>query len=742
MSSFDEDFSRAVEDGLHLSKRIGAAAPRLAGGMDRSQESFLPAAPMVYAVIVDPASVDSPDAPSYQPYVYGYCDPPALIPLQMKEIAVEVDCLLDETFVTVRGRWWVHCVSRSRSCDCRLVIPIGEEGSILGVEFNIGRRSYATRVIEAEDQIMENIGKTEVGGFLKPQLFSLTIPQIDGGSDILFTIKWSQKLLYADGQFSVDIPLSFPNYVNPFAKIYAKKEKIQLNVNSGIGKEVFLQRASHALKEQSRQGGKLTFLYDAAVESWSSNDFHFSYSVYSGDLFGGILLQSPSVHDYDQRDMFCLFLFPGINQKKKVFRKKVVFLVDASGSMLGKPLENIKNAISSALLELVHGDYFNIIAFNDELLSFSSYLVQATVEMVENATKWMSTNVVAKGGTDLMHPLNEAISLLSGVQDLLPQIFLVTDGCVEDERNICATMRMMLMNGGSISPRISTFGIGSYCNHYFLHLLASIARGHYGAAYDPDSIENRMTRWFRKALSPMVANVAVDAFDHLEEYEIYQLHLKDISVNCPLFISGRYRGKFPDSLKAKGYLADMSEIVIDLTVQNTKEIPLEKVFGKQQIDLLTAQAWFSESKQLEKKVTQLSIQSSISSEYTYMVLLQTDSEKLDTGKLAKKSKSQNHAGPNERLPYLVRDLTMGFGNIAATVENLPTGFGEPKPPDSFDVINKAVSCCSRFCCCMCLIRACSKLNDQCFIVMSQLCGALSCLACSECCTELCCNGSN
>lgn len=86
-----------------------------------------------------------------------------------------------------------------------------------------------------------------------------------------------------------------------------------------------------------------------------------------------------------------------------------MFIVDTSGSMQGKPLENVRSAVSAALLEMGHGDSFNIIAFNGELRSFSSYLEPATEEMVENAKQWMSTNFVAEGGTEISHPLNEVL---------------------------------------------------------------------------------------------------------------------------------------------------------------------------------------------------------------------------------------------------------------------------------------------------------------------------------------------
>lgn len=135
MSPMADNFARAVEDGLRLAKRIyfgkdrSVAPPKPPVSMDKSVSSYLymPTAPMVYAVISDPAIVDNPDIPSYQPHVHGRCDPPALIPLQMNGITLEVDCYLDTAFLTVTGSWRVHCVMGSRSCDCRIAIPMGEE---------------------------------------------------------------------------------------------------------------------------------------------------------------------------------------------------------------------------------------------------------------------------------------------------------------------------------------------------------------------------------------------------------------------------------------------------------------------------------------------------------------------------------------------------------------------------------------------------------------------------------------
>jgi hypothetical protein len=58
------------------------------------------------------------------------------------------------------------------------------------------------------------------------------------------------------------------------------------------------------------------------------------------------------------------------------------------------------------------------------------------------------------------------MALLSSVHDVLPQIFLMTDGSVDDEHNICKTMQSELVSRGSKSPRISTFGLGNLKEHH------------------------------------------------------------------------------------------------------------------------------------------------------------------------------------------------------------------------------------------------------------------------------------
>lgn len=53
--------------------------------------------------------------------------------------------------------------------------------------------------------------------------------------------------------------------------------------------------------------------------------------------------------------------------------------------------------------------------------------------------------------------------------------------------------------------------------------------------------------------------------------------IPDCPYETPLTLCGRYRGNFPDNLKAKGLLGDLSDFVIELKTQHAKDIPLDKV---------------------------------------------------------------------------------------------------------------------------------------------------------------------
>lgn len=718
-----DEFQRSVEFGLKLSERIyygkdpSMRPPKPVAVMEKSPEQdHIPTAPMVYAVISNPSIVENPEIRSYQPYVHGKCEPPALIPVHMQGIEVEVKCYLDTAFITLTGTWRLHCVAGNKKCDCLIAIPMGEQGSVLGFETEATCGSYETQLIKVQDAAhLDGLVKTEYGGFIKPNIFTLKIPKVDGGSKLTVKAKWSQRLLYHGDQFWLSLPFSFPVYVTPAGNV-SKREKIQLNVSSGTRKEVVCRSATHPLK------------------------------VSSSDIHGGVLLWSPPLNDVDQREMLAFYLFPGDSENRKVFRKRVVFLVDISGSMKGAPIENVTKAVLTSLSELNHDDFFNIIAFNGETYLFSSSMELATPEGLRQASEWMSLKLIPEGDTNILLPLNQALEMVSHETNLMPFIFLVTDGAVENERDICNVVKDHCRERAGLPvPRISTLGIGSYCNHYFLQMLAQIGRGHYDAAYDADSVAPRLQRLFTLSSSVILSDVEVDWSNCGESLELYPSAIQDLSYDYPVIISGRCKGNLPESLKVSGTLSDMSKFTAELRIQKATDIPLDKVFARRRIDILTAKGWFTGSKELEDQVAEISMQTGFPSEYTRMILVQTDCGDQGLHSVIMQGKDGYNKISLQKMIHSKRmiplpNLGMGFGDLKKTVENLAPGV-RVKELDTTEMIFKtATGCCSQVVermCCMCFIKTFSNMSNQCVITLSQICAALSCCECLECCYDLC-----
>ncbi|XP_031490841.1 uncharacterized protein LOC116257954 isoform X2 [Nymphaea colorata] len=641
-----DNFEKAVEAGLALTKRLyygrDDRAAEMTAGQSKAElggRKYFPTAPTVYAVISDPAIVDNPDQPSYQPHLHGRWDPPALIPMQMNRVELEVNCVLSSAVVEFRGSFRVHCVATNRKCDCRVVVPRSEKTSILGAEVDISGRSYSTELapIEEAKSYMERVPKDEDMKFIQHQIFSFTIPQVS-----------------------------------------------------------------------------------------------------SDDVFGGLLVQPPHPDDFDKRNIFCLYILPASNLHAKVFRREVIFLIDTSASIQGLPLEESKNAVSAALMNLRPTDSFSIMSFNEEIFSFSSSLVPATEEKIEEAHQWLSETCHATGGTSILLPLNEAMKMFSKSLSSVPQIFLITDGSVKDEKNICHVVQNHIRSMGLNSPRISTFGIGLYCNHYFLRLLAQIGRGHYDAAYKTGTITLQMKRFFNATSSPLLTNVSIDTLGHLDSLEVSTTLLPDVSVGCPLIIMGRCNESFPNSHKVTGSLADGRELVINLKAQKTKGLLIDKVMAKQQIDILTASAWFSGSNELVDQVTTISMQSSIPCEFTQMTLLQASEKKTSVTQ----GKEVHFPKSKHVKPCLVHGLHVGFGNVMATDKNILILSDEAHgSTDS----GKGVNCCNMSvfgdCTCTCCgpdvgSTFAHSWND-CTIAVTQYCAAFACLGCFSLCSNLC-----
>jgi Ca-activated chloride channel homolog len=145
--------------------------------------------------------------------------------------------------------------------------------------------------------------------------------------------------------------------------------------------------------------------------------------------------------------------------------RRIVFVLDRSGSMDGAPINQARKAIEACLAALAETDAFGVVAFDDEVEVLQPALVPGTRENRDRARKFL-TQVDARGSTELAAGFLEAARMLDGAGDVL----IITDGQVSGTERILASAR-------SANIRLSCLGIGSASQDRFLSLLARETAG-------------------------------------------------------------------------------------------------------------------------------------------------------------------------------------------------------------------------------------------------------------------------
>jgi Ca-activated chloride channel family protein len=141
--------------------------------------------------------------------------------------------------------------------------------------------------------------------------------------------------------------------------------------------------------------------------------------------------------------------------------RRVVFVLDRSGSMGGVPIDQAKKALGACLGALAADDEFGIIAFDDKVERFDSKMRQGDRPNRDKAREFLAS-ITARGGTELAQAVTAALALLERTAG---DILVMTDGQVFGTERILEAARP----GG---VRLHCLGIGSASQDRFLTLLA------------------------------------------------------------------------------------------------------------------------------------------------------------------------------------------------------------------------------------------------------------------------------
>ena len=238
--------------------------------------------------------------------------------------------------------------------------------------------------------------------------------------------------------------------------------------------------------------------------------------------------------------------------------KRVVLVLDRSGSMAGPKIEQARSALAYVLQNLRPSDEFNVMTFNEsnDILSPSG-LLRATPDNIRRGLAFVK-GIEAEGGTNIHDALDAALKMFPAVvrandggQNMT--IFL-TDGLPTvgetDDAKITADARAL---SRARHVRLFDFGVGYDVDVHFLDRLAEANRGDSDYVRPEEDIEAKVSRFYKKVASPVLTDVHIE-IGGAQTAELYPRpsDLPDLFTGSQLLITGRYTGSGPVTARLTG----------------------------------------------------------------------------------------------------------------------------------------------------------------------------------------------
>ncbi|XP_058668734.1 inter-alpha-trypsin inhibitor heavy chain H4 isoform X1 [Ammospiza caudacuta] len=197
-------------------------------------------------------------------------------------------------------------------------------------------------------------------------------------------------------------------------------------------------------------------------------------------------------------------------QEMPVFPKNVIFVIDRSGSMTGRKIEQTRDALLKILQDLRQEDHFSFITFNHKVVEWKSSLLPATEENVASAAALVQT-LTARGGTDINGALLAAVGMLDRAEGLpehsVSMIILLTDGQpTSGERNV-EVIQENLQKAINGNYALFCLGFGFDVSYKFLEKMALSNGGIARRIYENADAALQLQGFYQEVATPILMQI-------------------------------------------------------------------------------------------------------------------------------------------------------------------------------------------------------------------------------------------
>ena len=473
------------------------------------------------------------------------------------------------------------------SLEAVYVFPLPDEAAVDDMEIKIGDRTIKADIklreeaLEIYEQARQQ-GRT--AGLLEQErsnIFTQSLANIRPGEKIEVTIRYTESLKFADGDYEFVFPMVVgPRYIsgnltpptppnsrggdssesreamegnNTLFPSEAREGQGGVNTdadrinppvlhpgtrsghNIAVSVEIDAGVAIGDVRSTSHQittdrSGNIVRVQLANSDTIPNKDLILRYRVAGENTRATILTQS------DKRGgHFATYLIPALNYKtNEIVPKDVVFLMDTSGSQQGEPLAKSQELMRRFIQGLNPNDTFTIIDFANTAKALSTTPLANTAENRQRAINYID-KLQANGGTELLNGIQAVMNFPAAARGRLRSMVLITDGYIGNENEVLALVQRSLKPGN----RLYSFGVGSSVNRFLLNRLAEVGRGTSQVIRQDEPSAEAAEKFFSQINSPVLTNIQISWEGVGEKPEIYPIAAPDLFASGPLVLFGK-----------------------------------------------------------------------------------------------------------------------------------------------------------------------------------------------------------
>ena len=519
-------------------------------------------------------------------------DPNQVCPLKHTDVQAEISGFLARVTVTQE-----FINPTAQAIEAVYKFPLPGDAAVDGMEMRIGARMVKgaiKRREEAERMFDDARRRGQTAALLnqeRPNIFTQSVTNIGPGERVRIVIQYVETVKYEDGHYEWVFPMVVgPRYIPSSIPLSAANGRdlqpnrtpkgtraghdinVRVTVDAGMALRE-LKSATHAV-DILRGDPQRALVSLKNQQSIPNQDFILRYDV------AGERIDDAVITHHNGRDgFFTLILQPPARvQPAEVTPKEIVFVIDTSGSMMGFPLEKIKEVMRFTFDGLHPRDRFNVITFSGDQHILFPAPVPATPDNITAAWEFVRHRQGA-GGTEMLPAIRTALKS-SGSRDHVRVVCFMTDGEVGNDLEILAEIQR------NPQARVFAFGIGSSVNRFLLDGMARHGRGEVEYVGLSSEASAAAKRFYERVRTPLLTDVRMEV-SGVEVTETYPRQIPDVFSAKPVVVVGRYHKSGRGIVRVHGQAAGRAwsrEIAVDFPKQESKHDVLASLWARRKID--------------------------------------------------------------------------------------------------------------------------------------------------------------